>query len=115
MSFGTTPWVVAVGVIVWLAAVVVLVAGFLRSRTSFPSRDLGSGRCGSISSTTPLMPGRRPNGPDGSTRSSRIDPELLATRRAYPRTSDMPAPIDIWTRRLSDTGNTRPCFCSLLA
>lgn len=36
MSFGTTPWVLAVGVIIWLAAAVVMVTGFLQSRHEIP-------------------------------------------------------------------------------
>lgn len=32
LSLGSTPWVLAGGVIVWLAAAVVLATGFLRSR-----------------------------------------------------------------------------------
>ena len=47
MSFGTTPWVLAVGVIIWLAAAVVMVTGFLQTRHELPEPDLGSGRCGS--------------------------------------------------------------------
>ncbi len=36
MSLGSTPWVLAVGVIVWLAAATVTLAGFLRSRHELP-------------------------------------------------------------------------------
>jgi len=36
MSLGSTPWVLAVGVITWLAAAVVMAAGFLRSVHEFP-------------------------------------------------------------------------------
>jgi hypothetical protein len=36
MSLGTTPWVLAVGVIIWLAAAAVTLAGFLWSRHELP-------------------------------------------------------------------------------
>jgi hypothetical protein len=36
MSVGSTPWLLAVGVIVWLAAAVVLAAGFLWSLHELP-------------------------------------------------------------------------------
>jgi hypothetical protein len=36
MSLGSTPWVLAVGVIVWLAAAAVTLAAFLRSRHELP-------------------------------------------------------------------------------
>ena len=36
MSLGSTPWVLAVGVIIWLAAAVVTLAGFLWSRHELP-------------------------------------------------------------------------------
>jgi hypothetical protein len=36
MLSGSTPWVLAVGVIFWLAAAVVMVAGFLRARQELP-------------------------------------------------------------------------------
>ncbi len=35
-SLGSTPWVLFVGVIVWLAAAVVMVIGFLWSRQTVP-------------------------------------------------------------------------------
>ena len=66
MSSGSTPWVLAVGVIIWLACAAVTLTGFFRSRHELPSRARGTGRCGSCSSTTPSTPGRRPSGPDGS-------------------------------------------------
>ena len=36
MLFGSTPWVLAFGVIIWLACAVVTLAGFLRSRHELP-------------------------------------------------------------------------------
>ena len=36
MSLGSTPWVLAFGVIIWLASAVTMVAGFLRSRHELP-------------------------------------------------------------------------------
>ena len=36
MSLGSTPWVLAVGVIIWLAAAVVTLAGFFWSRHELP-------------------------------------------------------------------------------
>ena len=36
MSLGSTPWFLAIGVIVWLASAVVLAAGFLRSLHELP-------------------------------------------------------------------------------
>jgi hypothetical protein len=36
MSLGSTPWVLAVGVIIWLAAAVVTLAEFFRSRHALP-------------------------------------------------------------------------------
>ena len=36
MSLGSTPWVLAVGVIIWLAAAAVTLAGFLWSRHELP-------------------------------------------------------------------------------
>jgi len=36
MALGSTPWVLAVGVIVWLATAAVTVAGFSRSRRALP-------------------------------------------------------------------------------
>jgi len=36
MSLGSAPWFLAVGVIVWLAAAVVLASGFLRSLHELP-------------------------------------------------------------------------------
>jgi len=36
LSLGSTPWILAVGVIIWLAAAVVMVAGFLQSRHELP-------------------------------------------------------------------------------
>jgi hypothetical protein len=36
MSTGSTPWVLAVGVIIWLAAAGVTLTGFLRSRQELP-------------------------------------------------------------------------------
>jgi hypothetical protein len=62
---GSTPWILAVGVIIWLAAAVVTVTGVFRARHELPNRDLGTGRCGSCSSTTPSTPGRLLSGPDG--------------------------------------------------
>jgi hypothetical protein len=35
-SSGSTPWVLAIGVITWLAAAAVTVAGFLRARHELP-------------------------------------------------------------------------------
>jgi hypothetical protein len=67
MSLGSTPWVLFAGVIIWLASTAVTLGGFCWSGRSFPSHDLGSGRCGSCSSTTRSTLRRRPSGPDGST------------------------------------------------
>ncbi|HTZ05557.1 MAG TPA: hypothetical protein VMB53_07360 [Gaiellaceae bacterium] len=36
MASGSTPWVLAVGVIFWLAAAAVMVIGFLRARQELP-------------------------------------------------------------------------------
>ena len=36
MSLGSTPWVLAVGVIIWLATAAVTLAGFLWSRRGLP-------------------------------------------------------------------------------
>ncbi len=36
MSSGSTPWVLAVGVIIWLASAAVTLAGYLRSRRELP-------------------------------------------------------------------------------
>src|SRR5665213_3192627 len=36
MSLGSTPWFLAIGVIVWLAAAVILAAGFLQSLHGLP-------------------------------------------------------------------------------
>ncbi len=36
MSLGSTPWILAVGVFIWLAAVAVTLAGFLWSRNELP-------------------------------------------------------------------------------
>ena len=36
MSLGSTPWVLAVGVLIWLAAAAVTLAGFLWSRHELP-------------------------------------------------------------------------------
>jgi hypothetical protein len=36
MSLGSTPWVLAVGEIMWLAAAAVTLAGFFRSRHELP-------------------------------------------------------------------------------
>ena len=36
MSSGSTPWVLAVGVFIWLAAAAVTLAGFFRSRHALP-------------------------------------------------------------------------------
>ena len=36
MLSGSTPWVLAVGVICWLAAAAVMVTGFLRARQELP-------------------------------------------------------------------------------
>ena len=55
---GSTPWVLAIGVIGWLAAAAVTLTGFFRAGTSYPSRDPDPGRCGSCSSTTPSTPSR---------------------------------------------------------
>ncbi len=64
MPGGSTPWVLAVGAVLWLAAAVTL-AGFSWSRKELPSYDLDSGRSGFCSSTTRSTSGRRPGGPDG--------------------------------------------------
>jgi hypothetical protein len=47
LSLGSTPWILAVGVITWLAAEAVTLAGSSGPGTSFPSHDPGTGRCGS--------------------------------------------------------------------
>ena len=45
MSLGSTPWVLATGVFIWLVAAAVTLAGFFWSpSTSFPSHDLDTGR-----------------------------------------------------------------------
>jgi hypothetical protein len=36
MSLGSTPWILAVGVIIWLAAAMVTLAGFFWSRSELP-------------------------------------------------------------------------------
>jgi len=36
LSLGSTPWVLAVGVIIWLASAAVTLAGFFRSRHELP-------------------------------------------------------------------------------
>jgi hypothetical protein len=36
LLFGSTPWVLAVGVVLWLAAAAVMVTGFLRARRQLP-------------------------------------------------------------------------------
>jgi hypothetical protein len=36
MSLGFTPWVLAIGVIIWLASAIVTLAGFFRSRHELP-------------------------------------------------------------------------------
>jgi hypothetical protein len=36
MSVGSTPWVLAVGVIIWLASAAVTLMGFIRSRHELP-------------------------------------------------------------------------------
>jgi hypothetical protein len=36
MSLGSTPWVLAIGVMIWLASVAVTLAGFFRSRHEHP-------------------------------------------------------------------------------
>jgi hypothetical protein len=41
MWSGSTPWVLAVGVISWLAAAAVMVIGFLRARHDVPEPRLG--------------------------------------------------------------------------
>ena len=47
MSLGSTPWVLAAGVIIWLAAGAVTVAGVLLvPAPASLSHDLGTGRCG---------------------------------------------------------------------
>ena len=53
MSLGSTPWVLAVGVIIWLAAAVIVAAGFLRSRHDLPDPRPGfwSMRCKLIHDT----------------------------------------------------------------
>ena len=68
MSSGSTPWVLAAGVIMWLGVAVVTLTGLFWAGTSYPSRDPGFGRCGSCSSTTPSTPCRRPCGPDSCRR-----------------------------------------------
>ena len=53
MSLGSRPWVLTVGVIIWLAAAVVVAAGFLRSRHELPDPRPGfwSMRCKLIHDT----------------------------------------------------------------
>ena len=70
LSLGKTPWVLAVGVIVWLTAAAVTLTGVFWSRHELSSPAPGTGRCGSCSSTTRSTPGRRPSRPDGSSRCS---------------------------------------------
>jgi hypothetical protein len=41
MLSGSTPWVLAVGVIFWLAAAAVMVTGFLRARRELPEPQPG--------------------------------------------------------------------------
>ena len=41
MSLGSTPWVLAVGVIIWLAAAAVTLAGFLWARHELPEPRAG--------------------------------------------------------------------------
>ncbi len=41
MSLGSTPWVLAVGVIIWLAAAAVTLAGFFWSRHELPEQRPG--------------------------------------------------------------------------
>jgi hypothetical protein len=41
VSLGSTPWVLAVGVIIWLAAAVVTLTAFFRSRHELPEPRLG--------------------------------------------------------------------------
>ena len=41
MSSGSTPWVLAAGVIIWLAAAVVMAASFLRTRHELPDKAVG--------------------------------------------------------------------------
>lgn len=38
---GSTPWVLAAGVIIWLAAAVVMAASFLRARHELPANRVG--------------------------------------------------------------------------
>jgi hypothetical protein len=56
LAFGSTSWVQASGVIIWLATVPVTLTGFLWARHELPEPGPGSGRCGSCSSTTPSTP-----------------------------------------------------------
>ena len=72
MSSGSTPWVLAAGVFIWLAAAAVTLTGFFRSRHELPEPRPGTGRCGSCSSTTRSTPGRRLSGPDRSSRRGRV-------------------------------------------
>jgi hypothetical protein len=46
LAFGSTPWVVASGVIIWLATVPVTLTASSRRGTGYPSPDPGCGRCG---------------------------------------------------------------------
>ena len=53
LAFGSTSWVLASGVIIWLATVPVAFDRLpLGPGTSYPSHDPGSGRCDSCSSTS---------------------------------------------------------------
>jgi hypothetical protein len=56
LAFGSTSWILAGGVIMWLATVPVTLTGFLWARHELPEPRPGSGRCGSCSSTTPSIP-----------------------------------------------------------
>ena len=47
MSSGSTPWVLGAGVLIWLVAAAVTLAGVFGARRSFPTRDPACGRCGS--------------------------------------------------------------------
>jgi hypothetical protein len=59
LAFGSTSWVLASGVIIWLATVPVTLTSFLWARHELPEPRPGSGRCGSCSSTTLPTPSSR--------------------------------------------------------
>jgi hypothetical protein len=61
LSSGSTPWVLAGGVIIWLAAVAVTLAGFLWSRHELPEPRPGywSMRLGLIHDTVHARPSAR--------------------------------------------------------